>query len=336
MKRANKIIFIIPDSKKHGAQNFFSRLHNNFLTDDSQKELIIEDEYTKLCLFFYILRISLYKKVIIFSTVNSNVTTLALKLMNPFIIIIPRLGNTISQELEKNTIKFFVHKFFYYLLIRISKFFIFQSNDMKKDFINFFGISSPNYTVINNGLTFPSSQFKNALPNEELKCLLVGTFKKQKGYDIFLESLPYIKNIDKVKFDICGDGPLLNEFKQKLSLTSFNSLISFHGFINPRPFYKEANIYLLPSIFEGFSNSLIEALSYGLPCIASDCPGANKDVIKENFNGYLFINRNPIDLAEKIDLLINNIKSFSSINIYEDAKSKYNIEHIATQYKNLL
>jgi GalNAc-alpha-(1->4)-GalNAc-alpha-(1->3)-diNAcBac-PP-undecaprenol alpha-1,4-N-acetyl-D-galactosaminyltransferase len=64
----------------------------------------------------------------------------------------------------------------------------------------------------------------------------------------------------------------------------------------------------LSSKFEGFPNSLLEALSSGLACISSDCDYGPKEIIKNRKNGILFKNNNYLDLYKKLKYLISNKK----------------------------
>ncbi len=333
--KKNKIILIIPNSKKHGAQNFFFRLNSVLETDGINSELLIEENLSKIQTILYLLRQSHKHNLSIISTVNSNVTALLIKFINPNIRVFPRLGNTISMEIKKNTLKFFIHKYFYKLLITVSTKFIFQCVYMKDDFSSFFNIYSDKYCVINNGSFFCTQQIKKK-DNKPLRCLLVGTFKEQKGYDIFFESLSHIFNPSDLEINICGDGPLLEYFKY-LKVRRYDSYnIQFHNFVDPRSLYEESDFYVLPSRFEGFSNSLIEALSYGLPCIASNGPGANKEVIDDNINGLIFQNEDPIDLATKINVMRRNLKDFSPKKISQVANAKFNINIIASEYIDMI
>ena len=334
--KKTKILFLIPNRQKHGAQNFFKRLFNDFHSLSWDKELIIEENHNKIFLYFKILRDSLTRPLIIFSTVNSNVTALFLKLLNPRITIISRLGNSISQEIKKNSLKFFIHWLFYKMLTKLSKFFVFQSQNMKEDFFNFFNFEILNYRIINNGISFPKAKIQKTIKGPKIRCLLVGTFKKQKGYDIFFKALPFIKNFSQIHIDICGDGPMLETFKNLNEVKEYLPSVTFHGFINPKKLFNQANFYVLPSRFEGFSNSLIEALSHGIPCIASNGPGASSEVIKEGLNGFLFENEDHIDLAKKIDLILSEIDSFLPEIIFNDAYQRFNINSIALKYKALL
>jgi GalNAc-alpha-(1->4)-GalNAc-alpha-(1->3)-diNAcBac-PP-undecaprenol alpha-1,4-N-acetyl-D-galactosaminyltransferase len=71
--------------------------------------------------------------------------------------------------------------------------------------------------------------------------------------------------------------------------------------------YNSAEIFVLPSIFEGFSNALIEAMAMGLPVVAYDCPGANCEIIQNGENGLLIPLSSDIKpLADAIARLIQS------------------------------
>ena len=90
--------------------------------------------------------------------------------------------------------------------------------------------------------------------------------------------------------------------------------------------------YILPSRYEGFPNSLIEALAFGLPSIVSRCPGANEEIIVKGMNGLTFENENASDLKNQIVLMQENHSCFDSTKIIEDIKGRFNIDNIANQY----
>ena len=235
-----------------------------------------------------------------------------------------------------------MHKFFYFCLISLSHHFIFQSTYMKKDFIEFFKFRNrDNFQIIYNGTnTFNDNNLSttNNFSREVINFLLVGSFKPQKGYDIFLDSLEMIDHKIQIKshFHVCGDGDGLNSFKQKIEALGLQNHITFYGNVWPDPYYEEADIYILPSKFEGFSNSLIEALSFGLPSIVSDGPGANKEVIIENLNGIFFKNLDSKDLSKKIVFMHKNFKAFSPIKIRQDTNLRFSITQIASQYQKII
>ena len=65
-------------------------------------------------------------------------------------------------------------------------------------------------------------------------------------------------------------------------------------------------MFLLASRFEGFSNALLEALFLGIPVITSNCPGANSEIIKKGFNGFLAKNEDSEDFSKKIIKGVNH------------------------------
>jgi L-malate glycosyltransferase len=78
--------------------------------------------------------------------------------------------------------------------------------------------------------------------------------------------------------------------------------VSFPGYVNnadlPR-YYQMADLYISPSHVDGSSVSLMEALACGLPCLISDIP-ANKEWVREGYNGWLFRDGDHQELAAKI------------------------------------
>ncbi len=339
-KKNSICVFIIPNKKFEGAQNFFRRLHEQIKVEE--KILFIEEGRGMLNNFFKLYSIKHKTDFLnILTTVNSNKLGLIFKIFFPSSNLIMRLGNTISLEIKSNSFKYLIHKFFYLIAIRKCSKFIFQSQVMMDDFINFFGFkNSEKFLVIHNGISDPiivNPQNHN-FEDKNIHFLLVGTFKKQKGYDIFLSSLLLLdeKIKNEIHFHICGGGKNFNNFKKQLQKYKLNSLVTLHGHIEPNFFYSKCHAYILPSRFEGFSNSLIEALSYGMPVIVSDCPSANREVVIEDFNGIFFNNLDYEHLANKIQFMKENYNKFNKSDIIADTFKRFSIEKISEKYRELI
>lgn len=139
---------------------------------------------------------------------------------------------------------------------------------------------------------------KSRKSGEVLKILFIGRLTNLKG----LETLSLaIVDIENIHLSICGDGP---EFVQifELNRQLQNKNVEFLGRLSKTEIYErlESNhLLVLPSITEGLSHTLIDAVTFGLPCIASDV-GGNPEVIKDGFNGLLFPARDVNALRQAI------------------------------------
>ena len=135
----------------------------------------------------------------------------------------------------------------------------------------------------------------------------------KKGQDVLLNALILIKNTRNVKCIFAGapDKSHEEEFrilidKADRELKNSKSIVEFIGSINDVPhFLENIDLFVLPSRFEGFGISLIEAMSMGIPCISSDIYGP-KEIIGHEERGYLFKSGSAEDLAEQILYVINN------------------------------
>ena len=127
------------------------------------------------------------------------------------------------------------------------------------------------------------------LKSERKVILSVGRFVHQKGFDLLLDAFGGIAD-GFPDWDLCilGDGPLLEQFQKQKHQLRIKSQIFYPGRVgNLTDWYTRADIFVLPSRFEGFPNALVEAMSYGLPVVSADCLTGPADLIHDDINGVL-------------------------------------------------
>lgn len=134
--------------------------------------------------------------------------------------------------------------------------------------------------IISNGVdTRKFSPIRKKKMNEKLNIISVGRLTRIKGYEYVIEAL---SNDSESQLLLVGDGPLKDELKELAKKN--NSQVNFLG-IKPQKevisYLRNADIFILPSINEGMSNALLEAMACGLPVIVTDTGGSNS-FVKDN------------------------------------------------------
>ena len=138
-------------------------------------------------------------------------------------------------------------------------------------------------------LSTPIVEPSTKLKSERKIILSVGRFHHQKGFDLLLDAFGGIAD-EFPDWDLCilGDGPLLEQFQKQKHQLRTKSQIFYPGRVgNLTDWYTRADIFVLPSRFEGFPNALVEAMSYGLPVVSADCLTGPADLIHDDINGVL-------------------------------------------------
>ena len=168
---------------------------------------------------------------------------------------------------------------------------------------------------------------KYKIPNNK-KILLYSSLKldeKRKGFNI-------IKNIIKnQKFDnhifiFFG----INNSLNKINFTK--NIIFINGTNNEksiREIYSIADVLLFPSLIDNFPNTLLEAMSCNLPCVAFNCYGM-KEIITHKKNGYLVKPYSTEDFRKGIEYVLLNKKKFSSIR--KEVVKNYSYKKIKNSY----
>lgn len=145
----------------------------------------------------------------------------------------------------------------------------------------------------------------------QIKIIFVGRLSTVKRPELFVELAFYLKEQlpeNNLLFQVIGDGPLLNNLKQQAESYGLTPKdIEFLGNQpNVVPFYQEADLLVLTSKFEGTPNVILEAMSCGLPILATNVGGVAE--IVSNKRGILVDSENKEELFESAKKLITNEK----------------------------
>ena len=138
----------------------------------------------------------------------------------------------------------------------------------------------------------------------------VGRISKEKGFEDLVDVYKIINdNLSNTYLNIIGDGVEFKNVKDQINYLNLNSQVKLHGFQKKdyiNNIYLNSSLYLMTSYTESFGLVLLEAMSYGIPCVAfSSAEGAN-DIIIDGVNGYLIQDRNKEEMAKKVVYLLNN------------------------------
>ena len=176
---------------------------------------------------------------------------------------------------------------------------------------------------------------------ESKNLIAVGRLSKEKGFDDMLKLFKKvsIKYLDW-KLNIIGDGMEKNNLLDLSKELKLGDKVVFHGYQNKdyiNNMLSDSSIYLMTSHTECLPLVLIEAMSYGIPCLSyTSAQGAN-EIIDDNVNGYLIENRNEDEMIEKISILIENEKQRKKLGKKAKVKSKeYSGEVVLEKWSKLI
>lgn len=196
-----------------------------------------------------------------------------------------------------------------------------------------------NAVVIHNGSKYIRRKKKVVINKvDPLRLIMVARFSEQKNQLGLLKALCSLRS-QNIKLSFIGDGPTLNKAKQFVNHHHLNDKVDFLGFKNNIGMYLDQNdVFILSTFYEGLPISIIEAMSHGLPIIASDV-GGNRELVFNNKNGFLVKDKNELENAIKQFLDRKKIKKMGeeSYEIFLKGFLLENcLEKIHTEYLLLL
>jgi glycosyltransferase involved in cell wall biosynthesis len=119
--------------------------------------------------------------------------------------------------------------------------------------------------------------------------LAVGRLHAYKGFDLLLRAFALVfEKHPQWVLRIVGDGPQRLELQRMATALGLAERVQFIGSVNdPGSEFREADLFVLSSRFEGFPNALCEAMAAGLPVVSFDCPWGPSEIIHNGLDGIL-------------------------------------------------
>ena len=148
---------------------------------------------------------------------------------------------------------------------------------------------------------YPSKENISKLNNSNI--IAVGRLEPVKAFDDLIDVMSImIKENTNIKLNICGNGSQMDILQDKIKKLHLENNVNLIGFQNPKDLsiiYQKSSLYVLTSHEESFGLVVIEAMSYGIPCIMFDSAKGPLEYVN-NKNGFIIKNRDKEKMAEQI------------------------------------
>ena len=142
---------------------------------------------------------------------------------------------------------------------------------------------------------------------KKINLLTIARLSKEKKLHDQIKALGNINN-RKFCLNIIGDGILKKELQSLIDKLNINTKIIPYSEKVKKKFLIESDLYICSSDFEGFPNTVVEAINYGLPVISSENHGGINEILLNGKGGDFYESGNINDLTKKIFNVVNNYK----------------------------
>ena len=194
----------------------------------------------------------------------------------------------------------------------------------------------PNVRVIHNPIESKNPDIESTFNEGSNYLLAVGRLTEQKNFQLLIRT--YINLIKDGKYDgdliIAGEGEESKKLIQIANDSGLANKIHFLGFVNDTAtLYKNADLLVVTSLWEGFGNIIVEALLNGTKVVSTDCEYGPKEILENGKHGSLITEFNEDKLAEAIT---SELSTNRDCNILKKRGLDFSIDRITLQYMELI
>ncbi len=165
-------------------------------------------------------------------------------------------------------------------------------------------------SVIPNGVDIKKFYPDTVSRNRDFTILYNSRFTERKGIKYLIDAfIPFNRKYPETRLITMSSGNLENEMKGRVKKAGITKQVNFLGYLDPSTAaiaenYRRCHVFILPSLNEGMSNSLLEALASGLPVVVTDT-GGTKELVN-NDNGILIPMKSSEAIYEALEKIYKN------------------------------
>ena len=171
---------------------------------------------------------------------------------------------------------------------------------------------------------------------ETTRIISAGRLHKAKNYQTALNAVSLLES-DNFEYWIAGEGEQREELDIGIKGLNLQHKVKLLGFVpDMESLWSQCDIFFIPSKWEGFGLSAVEAMNAGLPCVMGDVPGLNELVTADGVDGILVDPNDPEAMASELDSLIKDKDKRRRIGIQAHLRSGiFGLEQMTNSYLDL-
>ncbi|MEM7406148.1 MAG: glycosyltransferase family 4 protein [Pseudomonadota bacterium] len=178
-----------------------------------------------------------------------------------------------------------------------------------------------------------------ARPRARPRVVAMGRLAYQKGFDLLLDAFARIHpQHPDWELVVWGEGPERTALEAQTTRLGLAAAVCFPG-ATDRAFEElaAADLFIMPSRYEGFPNALCEAMSAGLPVIATDCPSGPAEIVRDGIDGLLVESEDVDALADALDSLFADAGMRTRLGgAARSVVERFSVSEVMSQWEALL
>lgn len=252
--------------------------------------------HTKNALFSTVKKIREVAPDVVFTSLGRiSLLCVMVRLFCPPFLLVARYASMPSREIEDGSLRGW-RLILLKKLYRFADVFIAQSEEMARELEQIMSIPKDKIKTIDNPIDTAAidtalQDMQNPFSKNFVNIVASGRLVPLKGFDILIEAVALLIR-DNPSFHLyllgADEANNLNNLQQQAARLAIEENIHFLGFQkNPYPYYRDCNVFVLSSRYEGFPNVLLECLYIGTPVVATRCVPIVERLIDNGINGYM-------------------------------------------------
>lgn len=193
-----------------------------------------------------------------------------------------------------------------------------------------------NYQTIQNPVTkFKTNANTEVYPYRFI--LAAGRLLNVKGFDLLIEAFSMLAD-KEIHLLISGEGPDREKLQKQINSFELEYRVKLIGFrSNIQDYYKQAEMFVLSSRYEGYPNALVEAMSFGCPVISTNCEFGPSEIVVDGKNGLLVKANSTKALAQGMSRLLDDpVLKFQIAQRALQINETNSLDAISSKWENLI